>query len=101
MEIKLYNQDLIVDLMIKYIKNHNDLPLIQGKQIDRKGMMDIIKDKLKWEAKNQGYCKGQILKVRLIRADKSIDGLDVIVPFLISSVNKSGIITVKLFEKKF
>lgn len=97
----MYNQDLIVNLMIKYIKNHNDLPLIQDKQIDRKSMMDIIKEKLKWEAKNQGYCKGQILKVRLIKAEKSIDGNDVIVPFLISSVNKSGTITVKLFTKKF
>ena len=103
MEIKLFNQEHLVKLFIKYINDHNKLPLMPGgRQIDRKALVEQIKDKIREHVKRNVYCEGEIIRVKLINSSDSIDKFDVIASFMISKVGaKKQYITVKLFDKKY
>ena len=103
MEVKLFNQEHLVKMFIKYINDHNKLPLMAGgRQIDRKSLVEQIKDKIREHVKKNGYCEGEIIRVKLINHTDSIDKYDVVVSFIISKVGvKNQYITVKLFDKKY
>lgn len=101
-EIRLFNQEQLVKLYIKYIDNHNKLPLLPGgKQIDRKGLVERVKEKIEKYIKREGYCEGSILRINLIDSQDSIDKQNVLVSFIITKVSKSGTINVKMFDKKY
>ncbi|MGL5648320.1 MAG: hypothetical protein ACRDDY_10745 [Clostridium sp.] len=98
MEIKIYNQDLICKLMIKYIKDHNLLPL-NGGAIDRKKIISQVREKVKMCIENKiEYLPAA--RIVLIEGCNSWDNQDVVVPFKITRCG-NDVYNVKMAVKKF